>query len=457
MNKILVIDDEIEMLHSLQKIFSYRNDFEVSYSEDSLQGIRKIKNEVYNLVITDLKMQGATGIDVLKAAKKTNKNLKVIIISGYGTIEASVEAMRYGASDFIEKPFTSAKFFDRINKVLSDKASAKIDEIVADETVKDIIYTSKEMHEVINLVKKIAPGDMNVLITGESGTGKELIARAIHKFSKGNTDPFVPVNVGALPENLFESELFGHEKGAFTGAIRRKPGLLEFANHGTFFFDEIGELTPALQVKLLRMLEERKIRRVGGQTEIDIDVRIIAASNKNLLEAINKNLFREDLFYRLTAFQIDIPPLRERTDDIMLLANHFLNEICSERNEGEKHFTKDAEDLLKSYPWPGNVRELQNVVTRSYFLCPGGTIDVNNLPIFNSEQKFNLNSKFLDLNYSEAKEYILEKFEVEYLTHHLKLNNGNISKTATQCNLDRRTLHRLIKKYNIIYKPRADN
>jgi two-component system response regulator AtoC len=313
------------------------------------------------------------------------------------------------------------------------------------------------MEDIIEVVKKIAPGDINVLITGESGTGKELVARAIHNLSKSNLDLFVPVNCGALPENLFESELFGHERGAFTGAIKRKPGLLEFANNGTFFFDEIGELTQSLQVKLLRMLEEKKIRRIGGQEEIKIDVKIISASNRNLEKAVKEKTFREDLFYRLSTFQIEVPPLRERTDDIIPLARHYLSEICKKNDYDEKIFTVDAENTLQEYSWPGNVRELQNVIGRTFILSSGNIIEVENLPIPVSRSNDLLASKFIDLDYITAKEAIFEKFEVEYLTYHLKNNAGNISKTAEKCGMDRRTIHRLIKKYNIIYKHRDEN
>ena len=278
------------------------------------------------------------------------------------------------------------------------------------------------------------------------------MARAIHRLSKSSSDPFVPVNCGALPENLFESELFGHEKGAFTGAVRTKPGLLEFANHGTFFLDEIGEMSLSLQVKLLRMLEERKIRRVGGQQEIEIDVRIIAASNKDLKKEISLGNFREDLYYRLSTFQIEVPPLREREDDIMPLANHFLEEVGREKGDGEKVFSEEVEELLKGYCWPGNIRELHNIVGRTYFLSSGKLITKKDLPIPIAKVSEDLDLNTLEDNYSNAKEKLLVNFEVEYLTYHLKKNLGNVSKTAELCGMDRRTVHRLIKKYGIVYK-----
>lgn len=451
--KLLIVDDEIEMLDGLKKILSHRSEFELTFKNDPREAMQTIKTEKYDLIITDLKMNDVSGLDILRSAISTNPHGKTIMISGYGTVEASVEAMRIGAFDFIEKPFTSKKLFSCIDRALQEsEGTIEVKPAEDEESLPGIIYRSTSMKDLINLVRKISKGSMNVLITGESGTGKELIARAIHRLSKSSSDPFVPVNCGALPEHLFESELFGHEKGAFTGAVRRKPGLLEFANHGTFFLDEIGELSQTLQVKLLRMLEEKKIRRVGGEEEINIDVRIIAASNKDLLKAIKENTFREDLYYRLNTFQIEVPPLRERTEDIILLAKHIMNELCEKRDSVKRYFSPEAEEALKSYPWPGNVRELQNVIGRAYYLCSDLVIKVDDLPIPVPNQKDKIHTQYLKPNYKDAKELLLEKFEIEYLTHRLKLNNGNISKTAESCGIDRRTIHRLINKYNIIYK-----
>ncbi len=452
MKKILVIDDEPEMLSSLEKILSYRKDFEIELLDNSVKALEMVKTKSYDVIITDLKMKEVSGIHILKEAVKKFPFAIVIIISGYGTIEASVEAIKEGAFDFIEKPFTSKILFDSIDRALekvrenSPKSEGKL------EKISGFIYKSQEIEEVIKLVKKVAPGNFNILITGESGTGKELIARAIHDQSKRNGNPFVPVNCGALPEYLFESELFGHERGAFTGAVKTKPGLLEFANHGTFFFDEIGDMSQNLQVKLLRMLEDKKIRRVGGKEEIEINVRIIAATNKNLANLVADNKFREDLYYRLNTIQIEIPPLRERPDDIMPLANHFISNLCSMEDTELKRFSNDAEEILKNYSWPGNVRELQNIINRAFFLSSSPIIQRNNLPLELGSKNKKLNDEFLTPNYKEAKDKIIEKFELEYLTYHLKLNKGNITKTAENCGLDRRSIHRLINKYNIIYK-----
>jgi DNA-binding NtrC family response regulator len=455
MKKILIIDDEEEMLQSLRKILSQRAAYHVTTVQDGERALRQVAFEKFDLIITDLKMGGISGIQILKAALGKFPDAKVIIISGYGTIEASVEAMQEGAFDFIEKPFTSKKLFSCIDRVFGQPAEPK--RISGDnrESVADfpgIIFKSIQMADILSLVGKISSGDLNILITGESGTGKELIARAIHNLSKRSLHPFVPVNCGALPENLFESELFGHEKGAFTGAVKTKPGLLEFANQGTFFFDEIGDLSLTLQVKLLRMLEQRQIRRVGGQKEIDIDVRIIAASNKELSQAVKENKFREDLFYRLNTIQIEIPPLRERRNDILPLAYHFLSELCRKNEKIVNRFSSEAEEFLKGYNWPGNIRELQNMVSRAYFLSAARVIQKADLPLTVSEQSFYLDRQMFELSYKQAKAAILEKFEIEFLTSQLRKYQGNISLTAAQCGIDRRSIHRLIKKYNIVYK-----
>lgn len=454
MIKILIIDDEPEMLHSLQKILSQRKEFSVDLAQDADRALEIVKKNDFDLIISDLKMGKVSGIDILKSALARNSEAKVILISGYGTIETSVAAIQEGAFDFLEKPFTSKKLFACIDRAIQTKSIEKTDTEKPGEKpweITGLVYQSKQMDETVKMVYKIAPGDLSVLITGESGTGKELIARAIHSMSKRSTNPFVPVNCGALPEHLFESELFGHERGAFTGAVKTKPGLLEFANQGTFFFDEIGDLSLPLQVKLLRMLEDQQIRRVGGQKEISIDVRIIAATNSNIEQAVRDGKFREDLYYRLNTIQIEIPPLRDRIDDILPLAYHFLNEISQKNEKTIKKFTTDAEDLLKTYAWPGNVRELQNMISRAYFLCSSPIIEESDLPLPTSNQTITLDRQMLDLPYKNAKEYVLEKFEIEYLSHMLRKHRGNISQAAAECGIDRRSIHRLINKYNIIH------
>lgn len=455
MIEILIIDDEDEMLKSLKKILSFKPEYKLTLLTDSNEALKLVQNNKYDLIITDLKMKGVTGLDILRAAKNKFPDSKVIMISGYGTIEASVQAIKEGAIDFLEKPFTSSKLFACIDEVLRKTSAMNKDGDkgnISGENIEGIIHQSKKMEELIDVIKKTASENVTILLTGESGTGKELFARAIHNLSPRKKNPFVPVNCAALPPELFESELFGHERGAFTGAVKTKLGLLEFANSGTFFFDEIGDLNNSLQVKLLRMLEEKKIRRIGGQGEIDIDVRIVAATNKNLDKEVAEKRFREDLFYRLDSIRINIPPLRERSEDILALANHFIKSLSTRDDKPVKYFSQDAESVLKNYSWPGNVRELQNVISRVYYLCSNNVIQKEDLPVNIIDSQQSIKSEFLTLQYKDAKDTITEKFELEFLTYHLKKNNGNISKTADACGLDRRSIHRLINKYNIIYK-----
>jgi len=456
---LLLVDDEKEMLDGIEKILLSRNEFNITAVSDYHKAIELINTQKFDIIISDLKMNEHSGIDILKLALEKHPDTKVIMISGYGTIEASVEAIQSGAFNFIEKPFNSKKLFESIDKAINSINEKKSfsDEINSAIETEGIIYKSTQMRELIELVTKISPQMMNVLVVGESGTGKELIARVIHRLSNRYDQPFLPVNCGALPENLFESELFGHERGAFTGAVKTKPGLLEFANHGTFFFDEIGDMSHTLQIKLLRMLEDRKIRRVGGQKEIDINVRIIAATNKNLEKEVTNGLFREDLFYRLNTIQVQIPPLRERIDDIMPLLEHYLRNLCDKENKPLKSFSPEARELLKTYTWPGNVRELQNLIGRAYYLSSSNVIQKEDLPKYLIQEAPQFSSKIFDLHYKEAKEQAIFDFESDYLTYHLKKNEGNITKTANQCGLDRRSLHRLINKYNIIYKENKNN
>lgn len=453
MRHVLIVDDEIEMLTSIQKILEYSGNYEITAETDPKKAISLIAENEYDIVISDLKMGAYSGMDVLSAVQALNNQPQVIIVSGYGTIEAGVDAMREGAFDFIEKPFTAKKLLESLNRAEANLGEMQRDaDSEGSNDFEGIIFQSDVMSNIIKMVKRIAPGNMNVLITGESGTGKELIARAIHRLSHRFQNPFVPVNCGALPEHLFESELFGHEKGAFTGAVKTKPGLLEFADRGTFFFDEIGDLSLTLQVKLLRMLEERKIRRVGSTNEIKIDVRIIAATNKNLEEAVSNNSFREDLYYRLNTIHIEIPPLRDRPEDIQILARHFLKNLCEKNDRVDRTFSKKAEESLMQYSWPGNVRELQNIIERVYFLSATREILDEDLPISKGGSKYSIQKHILNNGYREAKDAVIDQFEQEYLTHHLRIFEGNISKMAQSCGLDRRSVHRLIKKYNIIYQ-----
>ncbi len=306
------------------------------------------------------------------------------------------------------------------------------------------------MKQIYDIIEKVSFGNGNVLLTGESGVGKELVARAIHKKSLRRNCPLIPINCGGFPDTLFESELFGYEKGAFTGAFQSKPGLVELAHGGTLFLDEICETSQALQVKMLRMLENHKIRRIGGKQEISVDLRVVSATNRNIDEVLTSGLLREDLFYRINTIQITIPPLRERTDDIPLLIRHFLNSLNEKYNRQIHEINENAMDLMKAYSWPGNVRELQNVVERSYYLATPPAIKPEDLPSHWKKETNNVEDRrWENIHYKNAKEQVIEKFEHDYLLFKLNEHDWNISRTADACEMDRRTLHRLIKRYSL--------
>lgn len=450
--QILIIDDEHEMLISLKKILTRRNDLHPVLTTNADTAIQLIKDRKFDLIITDLYLEESSGQEILKTSMNYHSDVPVIMITGYGTIQDGVSAMREGAFDFIEKPFTSDQLYNTIDRALCQYNYENEHVSISSETpapFSEIIFKSEQMHTILQTVRKIARGNITVLLTGESGSGKDLIARAIHRLSDRRCHAFVPINCGTLPEPLIESELFGHEKGAFTGAVSSKPGLLELANHGTFFFDEISEMSANLQVKLLRMFEEQKIRHVGGQESIPIDVRIVAATNRDLEAMVAQHEFRDDLFFRLNTMKITIPPLRDRPEDIMPLAHYFLTALNKNHDRTIHRFSSEAETALRQYPWPGNVRELHNIVQHAFYLCEGNVIQTSHLPFHSPQKEIVFDRQALNLPYKEAKEAILKKFEIEYLKLHLNLNNGNISRTAERCGLDRRTVHRLMRKFDL--------
>ncbi|MBN2365633.1 MAG: sigma-54-dependent Fis family transcriptional regulator [Calditrichaeota bacterium] len=447
--EILVIDDEKEMLVSYQKILS-RAGYSVTTAETGDQGLSILnERQQVSLVLCDLKMPGMDGMEFLSILKQNYPHLPFIMVTGFGTLEIGIEAVKNGAYDFIEKPFARQKLLSTIESALknilfpqeNDKSVQGFDSIVG---------KSPAMRKIFDMIRKVSYGNANILITGESGVGKELIARSIHKHSLRRNHPIIPINCGALPEQLFESELFGYEKGAFTGAFQSKPGLVELANGGTLFLDEVCEMPQNMQVKLLRMLEERKIRRIGGQKEIPVNIRVLSATNRNLEDALKQEWLREDFFYRINTIQIHIPPLRERSNDIPLLVNHLLKGLEQKYNRNIQKIEQRALDVLCSYPWPGNVRELQNIIERTYYLASPPQIDLSDLPSDLQQQDVEeVYSQWENLPYKKAKERMLERFEKEYLLYHLNHYDWNISRTAEACGIDRRTIHRLINKYKL--------
>jgi two-component system response regulator PilR (NtrC family) len=382
MSKILVVDDEQSMRDFLA-IMLKKEGHDVVTAENGTHALKAIQAEIFDLVISDVKMPGIDGIGVLKTTKEISPETVVIMITAYATAETAVEAMKLGASDYIIKPFKIDELKLIINNSLEKRHLRKENillkrEIKSKAGFENFIGKSEAMQKVFTLIRQVAETNSTVLITGESGTGKELVSRAVHFNSPRKDGPFVTVNCGALPETLLESELFGYMKGAFTGAASNKQGLFEAAHGGTIFLDEISATSSALQIKLLRVLQEREFMRVGGTAEIKVDVHIIAASNKDLLSEVAKGAFREDLFYRLNVIPIHLPSLRERKDDIPLLVDFFLKKLLAGREQ--KKITPEAMNALIGFRWPGNVRELENTVERLTILCSGDTIRLEHIP-----------------------------------------------------------------------------
>ncbi len=374
MTKILVIDDERSIRNSMKDILQYEG-HEVVLAENGMEGLVSVKSEKPDIVFCDIKMPKMEGIEVLERIKEFSADTPVIMISGHGTIDTAIEAIRKGAYDFIEKPLDLNRILITIKNVTDKHLLIHETKTLKNKVSKkyDMIGNSEALNHIRAMIDKVAVSDARILITGPNGSGKELVAHQLHELSHRKDNAFVEVNCAAIPSELIESELFGHEKGSFTSAIKQKKGKFELANGGTLFLDEIGDMSLNAQAKVLRALQEQKITRVGGDTDINIDVRVIAATNKNLKEEIKKGNFREDLYHRLSVIIIDVPPLCQRLEDIDDLANHFLTEVCTEMGIAPKTLSPDAIAALKECEWTGNIRELRNVVERLVILC-GNTI-----------------------------------------------------------------------------------
>lgn len=451
--KILVIDDEPDMLSGFTSILSALG-YECVPVADGRSAIEIIKREEFDLIFCDLLMPGMDGIEFIKETTKISAETPIIIFSAYGTIERAVQAMRSGAFDFLEKPVDMNKLKIVIEKGLRQKKLISERQNLLDQLhdkfhFDNIIGKSPGIRKVFETIENISMTDANVLITGESGTGKELIARSIHAHSSRKLNPFVPVNCGALPENLFEAELFGYEKGAFTGASKRKIGLLEYANGGTFFMDEVCEMHPAIQVKLLRVLQDHNLRRLGGNELIKVNFRIISATNQNLEQMLHEDKLRTDFYYRLNVIHINLPSLRERKEDIILLAEHFLDKYSSVMNKEINGFTEEVKEILEGYSWPGNIRELENVIERAVALVKSDHITVRELPetfYGNSNRTASVES---EVTLAELKQKVTSNIERRYLMLLLEKYRGNVTKVSEEAGMTRRNIHRLLKTHGL--------
>ncbi|UCE19757.1 MAG: sigma-54-dependent Fis family transcriptional regulator [Gemmatimonadota bacterium] len=441
-SKILVVDDEQSVLEILSEILSQEG-FQCTTSKNPEEALALLKRDTYHLVITDLKMPGKDGITLLREMKEYDPETCVILLTGHGSIETAVEAMKIGAYDYITKP----EDFQRIRVVveraleyvsLKRQLSQMQAEMRSRYSFARLVGKSEQMHKVYDLVERVAESEATVLIQGQSGTGKELLANAVHYNSHRSEGPFIKVDCGSLPESLLESELFGHEKGAFTGAIKQKKGRFELADGGTIFLDEIGNMSAPLQQRLLRVLQERQFERVGGTRTIKIDVRIIAATSKDLEQAVQAGTFREDLFYRLHVVVIELPPLRDRIEDVPVLAAHFLNTFAEQNNKNIRGISPEAFRLLMEYHWPGNVRELENTIEYAVVMCRDTIINANDLPTRIRTRKDITPSTYnLDENEKQLVEEVLEKTKY------------NIKRAAELLGISRTTLYSKIKKHGI--------
>jgi DNA-binding NtrC family response regulator len=442
MTDVLVIEDD-ELSREFVSSCVEAKGLAVKSCVDGTEASKSLDSEDYRLVITDLKLPGGDGVEILKKVQAEHPDTDVIVVTGYGSVENAVECMKQGAFDYLVKPFSKTRL-----EALLDRALERQDLIAETKTLRrraaapstggEIVCKSKKMQSVLELVRAVADTDSTVLIRGESGTGKELIASTIHNSSRRASGPLVCVNCGALPEGLLESELFGHEKGAFTSAIAQKPGMFELANRGTIFLDEIGELSPTLQVKLLRVLESQKFQRVGGTKTVEVNVRVISATNRDLEKAKQSGQFREDLYYRLNVVEIFIPPIRERTSDIPPLTEMILRKMSNSTGVQPKFISAGAMECIMRFHWPGNVRELQNVLERSLIVCKADKIQIDDLPDY-------VVNGVTPSAPEPAELKPLDKIETEYVKLAVKVCGGNKSKAAKLLRIDRGTLARKLR------------
>lgn len=476
MDKLLLIDDEADVQYSFRRIFD-SPEIEIETASSGEEGLRIIPRFKPDLVMMDVRMTGMTGLETLRRLRQTDAKLPVIIMTAYGTTQTAIEAMKLGAYDYVLKPFDVPKLKSLVGSAL--EASRAMKKVVSYQPLLEsedydigIVGRTEPMQNVFKLIGQLAMSDATALITGESGTGKELIARAIYHHSKRNEKAFLAINCAAIPENLLESELFGHEKGAFTGASSQRVGKFEQCNGGTLFLDEIGDMTPATQTKILRVLQNGTFERVGGNSPIKVDVRIIAATNKPLEQAVADKQFREDLFYRLNVVRLHVPPLRERRADIPLLVEYFLQKFAQKNKHPVKAVTDEALRALEAYDWPGNVRELENVMHRALVVCKGDAILSGDLPAEVSKQPRaevreasstaagpagatigsdtgSIAQALFDMARRDPKLKVIPFLEREMVIHALKETNGNQVQAAKILGITRATLRKRIEKFGI--------
>ncbi|MEN8780948.1 MAG: sigma-54 dependent transcriptional regulator [Desulfobacterales bacterium] len=460
--QILLVDDQVSFCHHIKAILEQEG-YEVGIANNADQALQKLSLQTFDILLTDMKMPGPNGLELFKIARKIDPNISGIIMTAYGSIASAVASIKQGITDYLQKPFEPEALLIAVEKTLRERRMLKEIRDLRKEVDQryafgNIIGKNHKMQAIYDLIEKVAPTDTRVFITGKTGVGKELVAKAIHFNSNRKNKPFVGINCGALAENLLETELFGHEKGAFTGAIRTKRGKFEYAQGGTLFLDEVGDISPGLQVKLLRVTQEKKIERVGGNREIDVDVRIISATNQTIKEKIDRGEFRVELYYRLNVVPIHIPPLRERIDDIPLLVDHFIRIFNRKFNKNIGRVSTQVMSRLMQYDWPGNVRELENVLERAFVIAEKDIIDTI---IFSHDIAASASreappySVDTEIPFKVARAMVEKRFEKAYLQEALNRYGGNVSETARMTGINPRTLWRKMKEYAIEREPVA--
>ena len=451
---IFIVDDEPSIRKLLTHWVKAQWGYEVVAFDKGLEMLKELEQNP-SLILLDIMLPDSNGIELISKIKKHDPNIPIIMLSAQGSIEVALESLRLGAFDYFPKPIDSNRLEPAIKNAISNyelhKRIAELEDNIQQQySFDNIVSNDYRMQAVFKLVTKILDNDITVLITGESGTGKELVARAIHYNGKRKNKPFVVVNCASIPRELLESELFGHEKGSFTEAYQKKLGKFETANEGTLFLDEIGEMEMSLQAKILRVIQQKEFERVGGNETIKVDVRILSATNKDLREMVEKNEFREDLYYRLSSFPILVPPLRNRRGDIVILVNHFIKIFNEKSNKSIKGVSKNALKLIYDYDWPGNIRELENTIERCIILTETDLIDVDVLPESIVKQEVNIGFEKNGTLFTDTSPIIpFEKLKEEAIRHALDKTNSNVVEAAKKLNIGRATMYRLMEKYNL--------
>ena len=457
--QILIVDDEMDMLQLLKRSLEPDLNCKVETALSGEQALKLLERKIFDLVLADIKMPGMDGLELLELIKRENPDLTVVMMTGHGDIDMAVKAMKSGAYDFITKPFDHDALVLRLEKAL-ERSSLLMENIRLQEECREsdvfqnLVGKSAKMQRVYETIQMVAKTDLTVLITGESGTGKDLAARAIHTLSNRRSGPFVAVNCPTVPENILESELFGYKKGAFTHATQNKAGLFQAAHRGTIFLDEIGDINPTIQTKLLRVIQEKEIKPLGDTRTVEVDVRIISSTNRNLKEKIKNNEFREDFFYRLNVLPLELPPLRKHQEDIPLIANHLLEKHNRKLEKSVSKISTDLMEIFMQRTWEGNVREMENVIMQGILFSGGDEITPRDVGFKKKTQNSGFTGRtFQDVAYKDAKEQVLKQFNADFIGNLLIMNKGNVTQAARLCGLERQALQQIMRRYGMKAEP----